>query len=127
MNNEIKTRSKKNLLQARLFSEMLANGIRKYQNRAIETARVIKEPIGLAKEMRGRLETEIGALEMDRDSLQKRMDEIEKTLLHLQGKPLTRRGNSMTALQSALLLIRGHPQETDGRFWSRSAAEHLHR
>jgi type I restriction enzyme R subunit len=52
MNNEIKARSKKNVVQARLFSEMLANAIRKYQNRAIEAAQVIEELIGLAKQMR---------------------------------------------------------------------------
>ncbi len=52
MNNEIKTRSKKNVVQSRLFSEMLANAIRKYQNRAIEAAQVIEELIGLAKQMR---------------------------------------------------------------------------
>jgi type I restriction enzyme R subunit len=52
MNNEIKTRSKKNVIQSRLFSEMLANAIRKYQNRAIEAAQIIEELIGLAKHMR---------------------------------------------------------------------------
>jgi type I restriction enzyme R subunit len=52
MNNEIKTRSKKNVVQSRLFSEMLGNAIRKYQNRAIEAAQVIEELIGLAKQMR---------------------------------------------------------------------------
>ena len=52
MNNEIKTRSRKNVVQSRLFSEMLANAIHKYQNRAIEAAQVIEELIGLAKQMR---------------------------------------------------------------------------
>jgi type I restriction enzyme R subunit len=52
MNNEIKTRSRKNVVQSRQFSEMLANAIRKYQNRAIEAAQVIEELIGLAKQMR---------------------------------------------------------------------------
>jgi type I restriction enzyme, R subunit len=52
MNNEIKTRSKKNVVQSRRFSEMLAETILKYQNRAIEAAQVIEELIGLAKHMR---------------------------------------------------------------------------
>jgi type I restriction enzyme R subunit len=52
LNDEIKTRSKKNLVQSRSFSEMLERSIRKYQNRAIETAQVIDELIKLAKEMR---------------------------------------------------------------------------
>ena len=52
LNGEIKTRSRKNVVQARSFSEMLENSIKKYQNRAIETAQVIEELIALAKEMR---------------------------------------------------------------------------
>ena len=38
LGDEIKTRSKKNLVQSRLFSQMLEESIRKYQNRSIETA-----------------------------------------------------------------------------------------
>jgi type I restriction enzyme R subunit len=49
---EIKTRSRKNLVQGRSFSEMLENAIKKYQNRAIEAAQVIEELIAIAKEMR---------------------------------------------------------------------------
>ena len=49
---EIKTRSKRNVVQARSFAELLEQSIRKYQNRAIETAQVIEELIGLAKHMR---------------------------------------------------------------------------
>ena len=52
LNNEIKLRQKKFLIQARSFSEMLENSIRKYQNRAIEAAAVIEELIQLAKQMR---------------------------------------------------------------------------
>jgi type I restriction enzyme R subunit len=49
---EIKTRSRKNVVQARLFSDLLERAIRKYQNRAVETAQVIEELIGLAKHIR---------------------------------------------------------------------------
>jgi len=52
LNNEIKVRSRKFLIQSRSFSEMLEASIRKYQNRAIETAAVIEELIALAKQMR---------------------------------------------------------------------------
>ena len=52
LEGEIKTRGKKNVVQARSFAEMLENSIRKYQNRAIETAQVIEELIALAKELR---------------------------------------------------------------------------
>ncbi len=52
LNGEIKTRRRKNIVQARSFAEMLENAIRRYQSRAIETAQVIEELIALAKEMR---------------------------------------------------------------------------
>ena len=49
---EIKIRSKRNVVQARSFADLLDQAIKKYQNRAIETAQVIEELIGLAKDMR---------------------------------------------------------------------------
>jgi type I restriction enzyme, R subunit len=52
LEGEIKTRGRKNLVQARSFAEMLENSIRRYQNRAIETAQVIEELIALAKNLR---------------------------------------------------------------------------
>ncbi len=52
LNNEIKVRSRKFLIQSRSFAEMLEDSIRKYQNRAIEAAQVIEELIALAREMR---------------------------------------------------------------------------
>jgi type I restriction enzyme R subunit len=52
LNDEIKTRSRKNLIQGRSFAEMLEKSIKKYQNKSIETARIIEELIELAKEMR---------------------------------------------------------------------------
>jgi len=52
LNHEIKLRSKKFLIQSKSFAELLENSIRKYQNRAIETAQVIEELIQLAKQMR---------------------------------------------------------------------------
>ncbi len=52
INDDIKTRSRKNLIQARSFLEMLENTIRKYQNRSIETAQVINELIELAKDIK---------------------------------------------------------------------------
>jgi type I restriction enzyme R subunit len=52
LKGEIKTRSKRNVVQSRSFAELLEHSVRKYQNRAIETAQVIEELIGLAKQMR---------------------------------------------------------------------------
>jgi type I restriction enzyme R subunit len=52
LSGEIRTRRKKNVVQARSFADMLEQTIRRYQNRAIEAAQVIEELIGLAKDMR---------------------------------------------------------------------------
>ena len=52
LEGEIKTRGRKNVVHARSFAELLDRSIKKYQNRAIETAQVIEELIALAKELR---------------------------------------------------------------------------
>jgi len=52
LNDEIKVRSKKNLVQSKSFAEMLEKAIKKYQNKSIETTKVIEELIKLAKDMR---------------------------------------------------------------------------
>jgi type I restriction enzyme R subunit len=52
LEGEIRTRGRKNIVQAKSFAEMLENAIKRYQARAIETAQVIEELIALAKEMR---------------------------------------------------------------------------
>ena len=52
LKGEVSTRRRKNVVQARSFSEMLEQTLRRYQNRAIEAAQVIEELIELAREMR---------------------------------------------------------------------------
>src|SRR5574341_2304369 len=52
LSGEIRTRGRKNIVQARSFAEMLEEAIRRYQNRAIEAAQVIEELIALARDMR---------------------------------------------------------------------------
>jgi type I restriction enzyme R subunit len=52
LNDEIKLRSRKNVVQSRSFLEMLERTIRAYQNRAIEVAEVVSELIELAKQIR---------------------------------------------------------------------------
>ena len=52
LTGEIKSRGRRNVVQARSFAELLEQAVRKYQNRAIETAQVIEELIQLAKDMR---------------------------------------------------------------------------
>ncbi len=52
LKGEIRSRSTRNVVQARSFAELLEQSVRKYQSRAIETAQVIEELIQLAKDMR---------------------------------------------------------------------------
>ena len=52
LNDEIKKRSSRNIIQSKKFSEMLADAIKRYQNNAITAAEVIEEMIRLAKELK---------------------------------------------------------------------------
>jgi len=52
LKGEIRTRGKRNIVQARSFADLLEQTVRRYQNRAIETAQVIETLIQLAKDMR---------------------------------------------------------------------------
>ena len=52
LKGEIKIRSRRNVVQARKFSELIEMSLRRYQNRAVETAQVIEELIALAKNLR---------------------------------------------------------------------------
>jgi len=51
LKDELKVRSKKNLVQSQLFSDKLKKTLNAYHNRAISTLEVIEELIKLAKEM----------------------------------------------------------------------------
>jgi type I restriction enzyme R subunit len=51
LKDEIKARSKRNLVQSELFSEKLKKALHAYHNRAIATQEVIEELIKLAKEL----------------------------------------------------------------------------
>jgi type I restriction enzyme R subunit len=52
LTREIKTRSRKNVVQARSFADMLEHAIKRYQNRAIQTVQILEELIALAKHMK---------------------------------------------------------------------------
>lgn len=52
LNDEIRSRVRKNFIQSKKMSEMLENAIRKYQNNLLTTAQVIEELIKLAKDIR---------------------------------------------------------------------------
>jgi type I restriction enzyme R subunit len=85
---------RKNVVQARSFSEMLEEAILKYQNRTVEAAQVISELINLAKEMRhaqrrgedlGLTEDEVAfydALEVNDSAVKVLGDETLKTIAH---------------------------------------------
>ncbi len=51
LKDELRVRSKRNLVQAQVFSEKLKKALNAYHNRAITTAEVIEELIKLAKEL----------------------------------------------------------------------------
>ena len=52
LQGEIEGRSKRNIVQARSFAEMQEEAVRKYRNRAIETAQFIEELIQLSRDTR---------------------------------------------------------------------------
>ena len=52
LNDEIKARVKKNLVQSKSLMEMLENSIKKYHNKVITAAEVIEELIELSKEIK---------------------------------------------------------------------------
>jgi len=52
LNDEIKTRAKKNFIQSKKLSEMLDTAIKKYQNNLLTAAQVIDELINIAKEIK---------------------------------------------------------------------------
>jgi type I restriction enzyme R subunit len=52
LEGELKQRLRRNVVQSRAFSDMLADAIQRYEARTIETAQVVEELIELAKRMR---------------------------------------------------------------------------
>ena len=94
LSGEVSTRRRKNVVQARSFSEMLERTLRRYQNRAIEAAQVIEELIELAKDIReagergerlGLSEDELAfydALETSDSAVQVLGDETLRTIAH---------------------------------------------
>lgn len=51
LNDEIRNRAKKNLVQSKSLMEMLENSIRKYHNKILTAAEVIEELIKLSKDI----------------------------------------------------------------------------
>ena len=51
LNDEIKSRSKTNLVKSRSLMEMLENSIKKYHNKIVTAAQVIEELISLSKDI----------------------------------------------------------------------------
>ncbi|MBN4078638.1 DUF3387 domain-containing protein [Gammaproteobacteria bacterium AH-315-C21] len=52
LNDEMKVRKQKNIVQGKKFSEMLFNVIKRYHNNKIDTAQIIKELSEIAREMK---------------------------------------------------------------------------
>ncbi|MDO8311222.1 MAG: DUF3387 domain-containing protein, partial [Sideroxyarcus sp.] len=94
LEGEIKTRFAGNIVQGKKFSELLSDVIKRYQNRAIETAQVIEELIEMAKKFRAAAERgdELGltedeirfydALADNESAVRELSDEILKKIAH---------------------------------------------
>jgi type I restriction enzyme R subunit len=94
LQGEIKTRFAGNIVQDKKFSDLLADVIKRYQNRAIETAQVIEELIAMAKKFRAAAERgdELGltedeirfydALADNESAVRELSDEILKKIAH---------------------------------------------
>ena len=67
LNDEIKTRSKKNLVKSKTLMEMLENSIKKYHNKILTAAEVIDELIKISKEI----------VKMDSEATQLGLSEFE--------------------------------------------------
>lgn len=52
LSEEVKVRKRKNLTQGKKFSEMLGNVIKRYHNNQLDTAQIIEELSGIARDMR---------------------------------------------------------------------------
>ncbi|MGZ8982342.1 MAG: type I restriction endonuclease subunit R [Methylotenera sp.] len=94
LEGEIKTRFASNIVQHNKFSELLANVIKRYQNRSIETAQVMEELIEMAKKFKEAADrgAELGlnadelafydALANNEDSVRELGDETLKKIAH---------------------------------------------
>ena len=49
LEGEIRTRGRRNIVQARSVADMLENAIKRYQNRAVDTSQVVQESIAPVK------------------------------------------------------------------------------
>jgi type I restriction enzyme R subunit len=68
LRDEIKARARNNVVQEKKYGDRLLETLRKYHNRAIETAQVIEELIQMAKEFQATLERE-AALGLGQDEI----------------------------------------------------------
>ncbi|MCP2008053.1 type I site-specific restriction-modification system R (restriction) subunit [Duganella sp. HSC-15S17] len=68
LRDEIRARARHNVVQEKKYGDRLMETLRKYHNRAIETAQVIKELIQMAKEFQATLERE-AALGLSHDEI----------------------------------------------------------
>ena len=94
LNDEIKSRSRKNLVQSKALSEMLEGAIKHYQNNLLTAAEILQELIDMAREIReadrrgenlGLTEDELAfydALEVNDSAVKILGDEVLHTIVH---------------------------------------------
>jgi type I restriction enzyme R subunit len=102
LEGEIRTRFATNVVQQVKFSDLLANVLKRYQNRAIETAQVIEELIAMAKQLKeavgrgekmGLTADELAfydALANNEEAVREMGDEILKKIAHELAESLRR-------------------------------------
>ena len=98
LEGEIKSRYSTNLAQEKKFSELLANVIKRYQNRSIETAQVIEELIEMAKKFAaaGKRGDELG-LNDDELAFYDALAENEASVRELGDEVLAKIAHELTA------------------------------
>jgi len=68
LRDEIKARARNNVVQEKKYGDRLLETLRKYHNRAVETAQVIEELIQMAKDFQAALQRE-AALGLSQDEI----------------------------------------------------------
>lgn len=113
LNDEIKNRSRKNMIQSRSFVALLEEAIRKYKNRAIDSAEVIEELIDLAKEIReaDKRGENLGLTE-DEIAFYDALEVNDSAVKVLGDKPSGRLPENLSRQSNPMLQLTGHCGKT---------------
>ena len=108
MKDELATRRRKNVVQARSFAEMLEQTLRRYQNRAVEAAQVIEEIIQLARELVMIVRGNVTIDWTVRENVRANLSRLVKRILRKHGYPPDKQEKATrTVLEQAEALSAG--------------------